>query len=99
MTKKEMFNARNASKPIEDGLNIDVKDVDYYKDVTKDGVDCEVTVFLTVDGACYSTISSQVARCREDLKEIITEDGHVVVGFRQYTSKNNRDFYTCEIVE
>lgn len=99
MTKKEMFNARNAAKAIEDGLNIDVKDVDFYKDVTKDGQECEVTVFLTVDGTCYSTISSQIAKCRDDLLDIIADDGHVVVGFRQFTSKNNRDFYTCEIVE
>lgn len=99
MTKKEMFNARNAAQAIKDGLVIEVKDVDFYKDVTKDGQDCEVTVFLAVDGTCYSTISSQIAKCRDDLSDVIADEGVIKVKFIKLTSKNNRDFYTCEITE
>ena len=97
LSKKDLFNAKNSSKQLEDGLMLKVLAVATMPDVDKDGKDIEVGVIKTEDGI-YSTISATVINSLDMLSDIIADDGEVDVAVRVGTSKSGRDFFMLEII-
>ena len=97
LTKKDLFNAKNSSKQLEDGLMLKVLAVCTMQDIDKDGDTIEVGVLKTEDGI-YSTISSTVINSLDMLSDIIADDGEVDVAVRVGTSKSGRDFFMLEII-
>lgn len=97
MTKKDLFNAKNSSKKMEKDLMISVVDCDSFKDVTKDGIEVDVSVLKSETGEMFSSISKTVYQSLAMLKEILEEDGKVNVMVRESKSANGRDFLHLEI--
>ena len=97
LTKKDLFNAKNSSKQLEDGLMLKVLAVSTMQDIDKDGDTIEVGVLKTEDGI-YSTISATVINSLDMLSDIIADDGEVDVAVRVGTSKSGRDFFMLEII-
>ena len=97
LTKKDLFNAKNSSKQLEDGLMLKVLAVATMEDTDKDGDAIEVGVLKTEDGI-YSTISATVINSLDMLSDIIADDGEVDVAVRVGTSKSGRDFFMLEII-
>lgn len=97
ISKKDLFNAKNSSKVLEDGLMLKVLAVATMSEVDKDGKDIEVGVLKTEDGI-YSTISATVINSLDMLSDIIADDGEVDVAVRVGQSKSGRDFYMLEII-
>lgn len=97
LTKKDLFNAKNSSKQLEDGLMLKVLAVSTMQDIDKDGDTIEVGVLKTEDGI-YSTISSTVINSLDMLSDIIADDGEVDVVVRVGTSKSGRNFLMLEII-
>lgn len=97
LTKKDLFNAKNSSKQLEDGLMLKVLAVATMPDVDKDGKGIEVGVLKTEDGI-YSTISATVINSLDMLSDIIADDGEVDVAVRVGTSKSGRDFFMLEVI-
>ena len=97
LTKKDLFNAKNSSKQLEDGLMLKVLAVATMQDIDKDGDTIEVGVLKTEDGI-YSTISSTVINSLDMLSDIIADDGEVDVAVRVGTSKSGRNFLMLEII-
>ena len=97
LTKKDLFNAKNSSKQLEDGLMLKVLAVATMQDTDKDGDIIEVGVLKTEDGI-YSTISATVINSLDLLSDIIADDGEVDVAVRVGTSKSGRDFFMLEII-
>lgn len=97
MTKKDLFNAKNSSKKMEKDLMITVVDCDSFKDVTKDGIEVDVSVLKSETGEMFSSISKTVYQSLAMLKEILEEDGKVDVMVRESKSANGRDFLHLEI--
>ena len=98
MTKKDLFNAKNSAYKMEKDLMITVVDCDSFKDVTKDGIEVDVSVLKSETGEMYSSISKTVYQSLSMLKEILEEDGKVDVMVRESKSANGRDFLHLEIV-
>ena len=97
LSKKDLFNAKNSSKQLEDGLMLKVLAVATMPDVDKDGKDIKVGVLKTEDGI-YSTISATVINSLDALSDIIADDGEVDVAVRVGQSKSGRDFFMLEII-
>ena len=97
LTQKDLFNAKNSSKQLEDGLMLKVLAVATMQDIDKDGDTIEVGVLKTEDGI-YSTISSTVINSLDMLSDIIADDGEVDVAVRVGTSKSGRNFLMLEII-
>ena len=97
LTKKDLFNAKNSSKQLEDGLMLKVLAVSTMQDIDKDGDTIEVGVIKAEDGI-YSTISSTVINSLDMLSDIIADDGEVDVAVRLGTSKSGRNFFMLEII-
>ena len=97
MTKKDMFNAMNSAHKMEKDLMITVVDCDSFKDVTKDGIEVDVSVLKSENGEMFSSISKTVYNSLSMLKEILEEDGKVDVIVRESKSVNGRDFLHLEI--
>lgn len=97
MTKKDLFNAKNSSKQLENGLTLKVLDTAVMQDTDKDGEVIEVGVLKTEDGI-YSTISATVINSLDMLSDIIADDGEVDVVVRVGTSNSGRDFFMLEII-
>lgn len=97
MTKKDLFNAKNSSKQLEDGLTLKVLDTAIMSDTDKDGNEVNVGVLKTEDGI-YSTISATVINSLDMLSDIIADDGEVDVVVGVGTSKAGRDFFMLEII-
>lgn len=97
LTKKDLFNAKNASKQLEDGLMLKVLAVATMEDKDKDGKSVDVGVLKTEDGI-YSTISATVINSLDMLSDIIADDGEVDVVVRVGKSKSDRDFFMLEII-
>ena len=97
MTKKDLFNAKNSSKQLENGLMLKVLDTAVMQDTDKDGDTIEVGVIKTEDGI-YSTISATVINSLDMLSDIIADEGEVDVAVRVGTSSSGRDFFMLEII-
>lgn len=98
MTKKELFNAKNCGKKIEEGLVLKVKSVGQFDDKDKDGNDIVATALATETGEVYTCISSTVAQSIPLLEEILEEDGSVEIKVVQGTSNGGRKFYQLQIL-
>lgn len=97
MTKKDLFNAKNSSKKMEKDLMITVIDCDSFKDITKDGVEVNVSVLKSENGEMFSSISKTIYQSLDMLTDIISDEGKVNVIVRESKSANGRDFYHLEI--
>lgn len=98
MTKRELFNAKNAGKKIEEGMHINVVGCGCFDDVDKDGHNVTVTALQDKDGSIYTTISATIADSLDLLTDILTEDGSVEVVVNKNTSNSGREFYQLQIV-
>lgn len=98
MTKKDLFNAKNSAHKMEKDLSINVVDCDSFHDVTKDGIEVDVSVLKSETGEMYSSISKTIFQSLDMLKEIINEDGKADIIVRESTSANGRMFLHLEIV-
>lgn len=97
LTKKDLFNAKNSSKQLQEGLTLKVLAVSTMQDIDKDGDTIDVGVLKTEDGI-YSTISTTVINSLDMLSDIIADDGEVDVAVRVGTSNSGRDFFMLEII-
>lgn len=101
MTSVDLFNAKNCSKAVEDGLKIEVIDVGSFEDVDKDGHPVTVSVLKDKSGEIYCSISATVAKSLDLLAQVIKEyDGKAVpIEVIKSVSSNNREFYQLKIVQ
>lgn len=98
MTKRELFNAKNAGKKIEAGLHINVVSVGSFQDTDKDGHEVTVTALQDKDGNIYTTISATINSSIDLLDDIIFDEGSVEVVVNESTSKTGRSFYQLQII-
>lgn len=98
LTKRELFNARNAGLKISEGLKITLTGVGTFEDIDKDGKTVTVSALKSEDGAIYTTISATIAQSLDDLEDIIAEEGKVTVIVNQNTSNSGREFYQLQIL-
>lgn len=98
MTKRELFNAKNAGHKIEEGMVIDVVSVGTFPDTDKDGHEVTVVALSGKDGVIYTTISGTIASSISLLEDIIAEDKEVKVKVIKNKSNSGRDFYQLQIV-
>lgn len=97
LSKKELLNAKSASRKIEAGLEINVEKIGRYDDTDKDGKPIKVGVMVDTNGEVYSTISATVISAFDDLEEIIAEDGAQTIVIIQSKSNSGRDFFQLRI--
>lgn len=97
MTKIELFNAKNASKEISEGLAINVVSCGKYPDVDKDGHDVIVSCLKDESGEIYTTISGTVANSLDMLEEILAEEKKVCIVVMKGISNGGREFYKLMI--
>ena len=98
LSKRELFNAKNAGQKIEKGMEFKVTNVGTFPDVDKDGNNVTVTALLTEDGTIYTSISATIANSIDMLNEIIEEEGAVTVKVNENTSNGGRTFYQLQII-
>lgn len=92
MTKRELFNAKNNGRALEEGLQITVAECQTYQDDDK-----TVGVLKDEDGTMYTTISQTVIDSFDDLADIIEEDGPVSVTVECGVSNSGRKYYQLHI--
>lgn len=99
MNKIDIFNARNCSKQIEDGMTLNIVDTGSFPDVDKDGHDVTVTVLKDIEGDIYCSISATIFKSLDLLNEIIAENQGkpINVTVMKSRSQNNREFYQLKI--
>ena len=98
LSKKALFNAKNAGKKVENGITIDVVNVGTFEDKDKDGHDVTVSVLESKDGEVYTSISATIAASIDMLDDILKDEGTVTVQVVQNKSNNNREFYQLQII-
>ena len=98
MNKVQLFNAKNAGKKIEKGMQIEVVNVGTFADVDKDGHDVTVVALESKKGDIYTTISGTIAKSVDLLNEVLEEQGSVKVMVNEAESNSGRAFYTLQIV-
>lgn len=92
MTKRELFNAKNNGRALEEGLQITVAECETYQDGDK-----KVGVLKAADGTMYTTISQTVIDSFDDLGDIIAEEGPVDVTVECGVSNSGRKYYQLHI--
>lgn len=98
LSKKELFNAKNAGRKIEDGATFTVVNVGTFPDVDKDGNPVNVTALQTDTGEIYTSISATIANSIDMLDDIIADEGSVTVQVHANTSNGGRKFYQLQII-
>lgn len=98
MTKKELFNAKNAGQKIEKDMIIEVVSLGQFEDKDKDGNDVTVTCLASIDGNIYTTISATIGNSIDLLEDILEDEGTVKVKVNQSKSNGGRDFYQLQIL-
>lgn len=99
LSKIELFNAKNAGKKIEEGIQFTVTSIGCFTDTDKDGKPVEVSALKTDDGAIYTTISATIRDSLDMLDDILSDNGSVRVQVVQNKSNSGRDFYMLKIVD
>lgn len=98
MTKRELFNAKNAGKKIEKDLVIDVISIGTFPDTDKDGNAVTVVALAGKDGNIYTTISATIGSSVDMLEDIITDEGSVTVKVLENVSNGGRKFFQLQII-
>lgn len=98
MTKRELFNAKNAGQKVEAGMTIEVVSVGQFADKDKDGHDVTVTAMVDKAGTVYTTISATIGNSIDLLEDILADDGSVTVKVVQNVSNGGREFYQLQII-
>lgn len=99
MTKKQLFNAKSAGQPLENGTQFVCCGVGTYPDTDKDGKEVTATALVSGDGSVYTAIGSGIADSVALLDEIIEEEGAVEIRCIVSQTKSGRDFKQLMIVE
>lgn len=97
LTKRDLFNAKNASNKIENGLTLELVAVGSYEDTDKDGKPVTVSVLKTESGEIYTTISATISDSLDDLSDIIADEGKVTVDVVTRKSSAGREFFQLAI--
>lgn len=99
LSKRDLFNAKNAANAIEEGLVIKVVAIGTYTDVDKDGKPVNATALKDESGKIYSCISATVYNCVDMLTDILADsDSPVEVKVVTGVSKGGRTFFKLQIV-
>ena len=98
LTKRDLFNARNAGNKIENGLTLEVVAVGQFEDTDRDGKPVKVSVLKTKEGGVYTTISGTIADSLNDLGDIIADEGSVTVEVVTKKSSSGREFFQLAII-
>lgn len=98
MTKRELFNAKNAGQKIEKGMTFTVVSLGQFNDKDKDGNDVVVTALATENGDIYTTISATIANSIDLLEDILADEGKVTVRVNENKSNSGRNFYQLQII-
>lgn len=97
LTKRDLFNAKNASNKIENGLTLVLVAVGSYNDTDKDGKPVKVSVLKTESGEIYTTISATISESLDDLSDIIEDEGKATVDVVTRKSSAGREFFQLAI--
>lgn len=98
LSKKALFNAKNAGQKVEDGMIIEVANVGTFADNDKDGHDVTVSVLEDKAGEVFTSISATIAQSIDMLDDILKDEGTVKVKVVKNTSNNGREFYQLQII-
>lgn len=98
MTKRDLYNAKNAGQKIEEGMTIDVVAVGTFADKDKDGHDVTVVALSSKSGEIYTTISGTIANSIDLLEDIINDEKEVTVKVIKNKSNGGREFYQLQII-
>lgn len=93
LTKRDMYNAKNGSNKLENGLEITLVGVGKYTDTNTNGEEVEVTVLKAENGDIYTTISNTVGASIEMLSDILADEGKADVIVKTKKSASGRDYF------
>ena len=99
LTKKELFNLRQASTSLKDAVGQQIKIVKTGSEKKEvDGQEKEVFYLVSETGQAYSTISEVFGKGIVDLEDIVSEEGFAEIVIKQGKSKGGRDFIYAELI-
>lgn len=93
LTKRDLYNAKNASAKLEKGLEFVLTAVGSYPDKDKDGNEVNVTVLKAEDGTVYTTISNTIFESLDMLTDILTDEGKVTINVTTKKSAGGREYF------
>ena len=93
LTKRDLYNAKNGSNKLENGLEITLVGVGKYTDTNTNGEQVEVTVLKADNGDIYTTISNTIGASIDMLSDIIADDGKADVIVKTKKSASGRDYF------
>ena len=97
LTKRDLYNAKNASAKLEKGLEFVLVAVGSYADKDKDGNEVNVTVLKAEDGTIYTTISNTIYESIDMLEDILTDEGQVTINVITKKSAGGREYFQLVI--
>lgn len=93
LTKRDLYNAKNGSNKLENGLEITLVGVGKYTDTNTNGEQVEVTVLKAENGDIYTTISNTIGASIEMLSDILADEGKADVVVKTKKSTSGRDYF------
>lgn len=93
LTKRDLYNAKNASAKLEKGLEFVLTAVGSYPDKDKDGNEVNVTVLKAEDGTVYTTISNIIFESLDMLTDILTDEGKLTINVTTKKSAGGREYF------
>lgn len=93
LTKRDLYNAKNASAKLEKGLEFVLTAVGSYPDKDKDGNEVNVTVLKAEDGTVYTTISNTIYESLDALTDILADEGKVTINVTTKKSAGGREYF------
>ena len=93
LTKRDLYNAKNASAKLEKGLEFVLTAVGSYPDKDKDGNEVNVTVLKAEDGTVYTTISNTIFESLDMLTDILSDEGKVTINVTTKKSAGGREYF------
>ena len=99
MNKVQLFNAKSAGLPMEDGTTFTCVAVGTYPDTDKDGNPVMASAFAADTGEVYTAIGAGIAASVDMLDDILTDMGSVQIAVVVSKTNSGRDFKQIRIVE
>lgn len=97
LTKRDLYNAKNASTKLEKGLEFTLVAVGSYPDADKDGNAVNVTVLKADDGTVYTTISNTIYESLDMLSDILADEEKVTINVTTKKSASGREYFQLVI--
>lgn len=104
MNKKDLINAKNASKSVSEaidaGLVFEITGVAVVENgaTNRNGQPCDVGYIATANDGIFGFVSEILIRTLDDISDLLDDDEKVTARFISGTSKNGTEYYSIEII-